>query len=218
MGYQETKLADAQKKLQDYLDAQPADTSPYRDYFSGLDTQRATDTQDILNQVGAKYGTSPLGSSGADVTAYNDPKILARREAAIGQMDLGAKEKRFRQLVNYALEEYQSKGYDLKQSEAFARQWAQDRINRENSTDEFNRNKEYAIEQNKIKAQYAPIGEQGSGNAYEQALYRSLFGAGTAAAIYGGKKLLAKKPGDLPSGTQTVDTNWQMDSSGMESA
>ena len=190
MGYQEDQLVLAQKKMKDLLAQNrtgiDSNSQETRDYFAELDANRATNTQDILTGVSSRFGIDPnIAGAGADFASAQDPLLQARREGQLGQMKMKDMTDRYSKLYNYAYDQYQNAGYTLKQSEQFARQWAQ----RTTEADTQEQSRKYRTEKQAIADKYATMKEdfdnQESGDPYQDALIRALAGTATTAAAYG---------------------------------
>lgn len=221
MGYLQDKLTTAQRQLQDYLDRnnQGIDSTlnNARDYLSGQDALSAKNSQDILSQVGGRYGIQGLGAAGSDYQSVLDPQIQAKRDAALGQMKMQRTGDRYNKLFNQALDAYQAQGYDLRQSQSFARSLLQDQMSQKAQAGSAEQGRDYAKRKSDITEQYrtlyTAIDNQNGPNPYEAALTRALLNLGTNAvsyAIINGKKVPVDNTGQ-PTYTPPSTGNYSTD-------
>jgi len=193
MGYSQDQLATAQKQLQDLLDTQGQGINTgylkSKDYLAGLDAAKATNTKDILGGVASTYGIDPnVSAAGADFSRTLEPRIQAARENQLSQNRMKSLQDHQTKVYNQVYDQYTAAGYDRKQSEAYARQVAQDQSDQAYQAEVAAKGRQFQTQHQDIANQFqdmtTDLNNQAGPNPYEAAMYRALLGAGTAAAGY----------------------------------
>ena len=177
MGYYEDQLKTYQNKIRDLASPKAAaqDVSQVRARLGDVASQFGRGARDLVS------------GAGEDVIEKSGRRIRRRAEDIGNVFELRRSQTRLNQLYNTIFQEYLDAGYELRQSDAAARQLAQDQFVMEQQAQEGEASRAHRKRKADVDAQYQTAMsnlQPDLGNPYEQALLRSLFGLGTAAVTY----------------------------------
>lgn len=203
MDYYEEQLKQYQEKIKDLV-------SPER---------AAADVSSVRGRLGSVASSFDAGArdlvGGAEDVQERAGQRIGRRAMELSDAyELNRARTRMAQLYNVFLEDYQRKGNDLRASDAAARQSAVDAFTMEKQAEAAEADREFGRKKQDIRSEYETATsnlqsdlQSDTGNPYEQALMRSLFGLATTAATYKiikGKKVPVETPANY-SGTYAGD-------------
>ena len=177
MGYYEDQLKTYQKKIRDLASPKAAaqDVSQVRARLGDVASQFGRGARDLVS------------GAGEDVIEKSGRRIRRRAEDTGNVFELRRSQTRLNQLYNTIFQEYLDAGYELRQSDAAARQLAQDQFVMEQQAQEGEASRAHRKRKADVDAQYQTAMsnlQPDLGNPYEQALLRSLFGLGTTYLTY----------------------------------
>lgn len=193
MGYAEDQLAQYQQKIKDLVDPAtiPAQRKAVSDRMAAVQGRFAGDVSDIL---GGQMAAGDVSQKYTRDMGYKNDAVAAKFEA-------NRKRTIFNQYYNYAMQMYLDQGKSLRDSEAFARQWAADQAQMKVQEDASAASRQDRTNRLAVSNQYQTAADQlkvDTGNPYEQALMRSLFGLATTAATYKIVDSKMNKPTQIP--------------------
>ena len=219
MTYYEDLLAERKRKIEQLNSNRPEQIAQQenqaRDILAGQDVKRNRGTEDILGTVSARYGIDPsVVSAGRSFQQETSPAQLRARENQFTQQRMSNLSKSYQKDYDYALDAYQNAGYNLQQSDEFARQWLKQQSEQQFQAETASRAREDALAKDKISAEYGDLRagiQQDQGNPYMDALIRSLTGLAPYAGYAAYQKYGQKQVGNTQpvvnntAGTQGID-------------
>ncbi len=207
MTYYEDQLNKYKKQVEDKLAAQPntvdLNANAQKDYFLNKQKENAKSVGDILSGLSNSYGISPdIGQAGSSQFGIDSNINNRKLNSQISLQRMSNLSDFYKKNYDYAVLKYQQAGYDLNQSDAFARAYAQQQLDQKFDADMAANSRNVELKKQKIADDYSARGvsiqDAAQQTQYEQALIRSLTGLATNAAYLGYQKYGRKQSGINP--------------------